>query len=117
MVKPYKKDEVVKGVIDFIKDTTHETEFNEVVLRLGSFAKSLKEAKVAHIYTVLPLDETIKNQIRKKIESMVGHEVTIRETVDKNLLGGVKIRVGDWVYDGTISGQLVTLKNQLYENV
>ena len=34
-------------------------------------------------------------------------------TLDPELLGGLIVRVGDWQYDGSVSGRLKTLRDHL----
>lgn len=41
---------------------------------------------------------------------MIGKKLRIQNVVDKNLLGGVKVRIGDTLYDGSLSGKLERLE-------
>ncbi len=67
----------------------------------------------AVVTSALPLtdkeQETVKTDVLKKLGS--GAEVTFR--VDPNILGGLVVRVGDKVLDGSVSGQLSALRENL----
>lgn len=117
MSKKYKKDEVVKGVIDFIKDSSREEDLIEVASELGSLVTSSKSLKTVHVYSAVSLDQDVLDKIKEKVEKIIGHNIIIRETTDKRLLGGIKIKIGDWVYDASIQSQLNSLKNELYANI
>jgi len=46
----------------------------------------------------------------------IGHvEPVLQETVDPDLLGGMVVRILDWVYDASVRARLQMLRNQLIE--
>lgn len=117
MAKKYKKEEVVSGLIDFIKEATHEGLLSEVVGQLEEAAREGESAKIAYIYTFFKLTDDQKEAIKKKLEKQVGHEINLREVIDRKLLAGFKIKLGDWVYDASLKGQLESFKNEIYANI
>lgn len=48
-----------------------------------------------------------------KIRRTFGEESEISENINKNLLGGIKIKVDDLIYDASLKTQLVKLKQLL----
>ena len=68
----------------------------------------------AEVTSALPLtpeeQETVRNDIVKKMGS--GASISFR--VDPNILGGLVIRVGDKVLDGSVSGKLQGLRQSLH---
>jgi F-type H+-transporting ATPase subunit b len=66
----------------------------------------------AEIISALPLTEKEKESVQKDITSRVGaQEITFR--VDPNILGGLVVKIGDKVLDGSIAGQLESLRASL----
>lgn len=67
----------------------------------------------AEVTSALPLSpgeqETVKNDILAK----VGEQATVAFRVDPNILGGIIVRVGDKVLDGSVAGQLEELRQGL----
>ncbi len=67
----------------------------------------------AEVTSALPLSpgeqETVKNDILAK----VGEQATVTFRVDPNILGGIIVRVGDKVLDGSVAGQLEELRQGL----
>ena len=57
-----------------------------------------------------PLEKKIKSYIQKKYHSK---EVVLKNIVDPKIKGGMIVRVGDEVMDGSISGRLGELKKIL----
>lgn len=67
----------------------------------------------AHARTAFPLDEQGAEPLVKKLERMTGKKIRLRLQQDPSLIGGVVVRVGDTVYDGSVRQQLITLRERL----
>ncbi len=57
-----------------------------------------------------PLTDAQKKDIVANLKSKFGKEVVLIEKVDAQLLGGIVLRIGDRVYDGSVQGKLQTLR-------
>ncbi|MEW7977417.1 MAG: F0F1 ATP synthase subunit delta [Candidatus Sedimenticola endophacoides] len=66
-----------------------------------------------HVRSAFALDDTQEKQIADALKAKLGRDVTITSEEDATLLGGVHIRAGDMVIDGSVSGQLQQLANEL----
>jgi len=68
----------------------------------------------AEITSALPLTADEQSLVRKDILTRLGNEqATIAFRVDPSILGGLVIKVGDKVLDGSIEGQLDNLRQTL----
>lgn len=61
---------------------------------------------LAEIRTAVPLDDAMRSQITKQLGSALNKEVRLRESVDPDLIGGIVVRVGDSVFDNSVSNRL-----------
>lgn len=68
----------------------------------------------AEITSALPLTPEEKETIKTDILSKMGQHASITFRVNPNILGGLIIRIGDKVVDGSISGQMESLRQSLY---
>ena len=68
----------------------------------------------AEITSALPLTSNEKEVVKQDVLSKVGHQATVSFRVDPTILGGLVIRVGDKVLDGSVAGQLETMRQSLY---
>lgn len=65
---------------------------------------------LANIKTVIPLDESQKKQLISSLEKKYDKKVILKEEIDKSVIGGVYVRVGDDVIDGTLKSKLLEMK-------
>ena len=106
-----------KLVVDALDEKRQHTLINEffsgvrsgkVVVLEGS---ELKGAS-AEITSALPLTDDEKDQVRKDIVARAGSQ-TVTFRVDPAIMGGLIIKVGDKVVDGSVAGQMETLRQGL----
>jgi F-type H+-transporting ATPase subunit delta len=67
------------------------------------------------VTSAVPLPSDLEQQLVKQIESMVSRKVVLTRQVDPGVLGGVVTRVGDLLFDGSLSTQLARLKTALLQ--
>jgi F-type H+-transporting ATPase subunit b len=66
----------------------------------------------AEIISALPLTESEKETIRKEIISKAGSQ-TVAFRVEPRILGGLVVKIGDKLLDGSVAGQLDLLRQSL----
>lgn len=59
------------------------------------------------------LEEADVRALREELERMAGGRVELQIQVDPSLLGGVQLRLGDRLIDGSVRGRLERLRSQL----
>lgn len=59
------------------------------------------------------LDEGEVKALRARLEEMTGARVELRLAVDPALLGGVQVRMGDQLLDGSVRGRLERLRERI----
>lgn len=82
----------------------------------GEFQRLLADYRnqmAAEVTTAIPLDDALRRQLRGTLEQRTGKRIELRERVDPEILGGVVVRLGDTVLDGSIRAQLRRLRARL----
>lgn len=59
------------------------------------------------------LDATAETALISKLKELFRKDVRLQTKVDPSILGGLVIRVGDTVYDGSVDGQLRVLRKSV----
>ena len=84
---------------------------------LREYVELAKEDKrnllMADVTTALPLTASQEQALAEKLAAMTGKTIKIRQHVDSEILGGIVVRVGDKLLDGSLSHQLSVLQADL----
>jgi len=62
------------------------------------------------IITAYPLSEEEKKELEEVLKNYLKKEVILESKVDEGIIGGIKIRIGDLIFDGTLKTQLNKMK-------
>ena len=68
------------------------------------------EVQISSARTLTPGE---KRDLENRVERMTGKRVRARYSLNPELLGGVSVRVGSTIYDGSVRGQLEKMRQQL----
>ena len=75
--------------------------------------RGIEGTAIAEVTTAVPLDEDYQLKIAQRITEIIGKPVLLRPKVDPAILGGIIIRVGDKLIDGSIRSKLAALRKDL----
>jgi len=67
----------------------------------------------AEVTSALPLSSSEQELVKKDVLGVLGGSAAVSFKVDPSILGGLVIKVGDRVLDGSVSGQLQNLRQSL----
>ncbi|MGB7552822.1 MAG: ATP synthase F1 subunit delta [Candidatus Korobacteraceae bacterium] len=67
----------------------------------------------AEVSSARPLSGDGKRELESQLERLTGKKVRATYSSDPELLGGVVVRVGSTIYDGSVRGQLEKIKQEL----
>ena len=59
------------------------------------------------------LSDELTDNVKKALEKFYKKDVIIESTVDPSIIGGIKLRIGNTVIDGSIRGSLTRLRQTL----
>jgi|TARA_B110000263_G_C15311800_1_gene513887 F-type H+-transporting ATPase subunit delta len=82
--------------------------FNEIIDDIANVVR-------AEITTAIELDSKLSS-IEQFLSKKINKNVILTSTKDENVIGGMKLRIGDRLFDGTIKTKLSQLKESLLES-
>ncbi|MGM7721842.1 F0F1 ATP synthase subunit delta [uncultured Metabacillus sp.] len=89
----------------------------DVVNYFVQHANEVRGTEDAIVYSVRPLTEAELTSISTSFAKKIGKvSLRLENVVDKGLIGGVKLRIGNRIYDGSVSGKLERIERQLVAN-
>ena len=128
VVNADQKSKILKAIFDGL--TPMVREFIEVVVRkkreslLLNIAKDLivmynehNNIRTYSVTTASPLTDELRKKVRKIIDDQGrGGTVELEEHVDPEIIGGFIVRLGDQLYDASLSSRLNELRQEFSKN-
>lgn len=90
----------------------------DVLTHIGTqFAEMAAERAgivTAQAFTAAPLSQEMAAKLGKALQAATGsRKVEVKGQIDPSVIGGVKLRIGDKLWDGSVQGQLDAMRAQL----
>jgi len=86
---------------------------------IAVMCKELDEASKGMVHvqvtTALPLPDDQRERLLQEIRQSSGVEPLPDLKVDPDILGGLIVRLGDWLYDASVRTQMNNLRHQIFE--
>ncbi len=80
---------------------------------LAELASARRQRSIAVVTVAHPIDEQQADRLRAAIARAFGTEVVLQLVIDPSVLGGVSVRVGGELVDGTVVRRLAEARRQL----
>ena len=74
--------------------------------RLVELTAAKRDREVAYVTVAKPLADADEQRLSEKLSQLYGRQVSLKVDVDPRIIGGVRVRVGADLYDGTILRRL-----------
>jgi F-type H+-transporting ATPase subunit delta len=87
--------------------------FDSSVNRLIELAAAKRDRSVAHVTTAVPLTDAEEERLAARLAELYGRGVSLKVDVDPRIIGGMRVKVGSDLYDGTVSRRLAEAKTAL----
>lgn len=115
LVRSLLEGKVARGTIQLAEQAVTGT-YRTVVLAIEAYQKiaaTERDRLVALVRVARPLTEQESERLATALGHHYGRRVDLNELVDPQVLGGVRVEVGDDVIDGTVSSRLEEARRRL----
>jgi F-type H+-transporting ATPase subunit delta len=107
---------IEKEIYNFILELIKKKELNLlefITERLKVLVYQSNKIIEAEVISAIELSNNDKQNILKKIEEKTGKKVKLETKVDQDVLGGMKIKIGDEMVDLSVRGRLEALRQEI----
>lgn len=107
---------ITKLTLDFLFFLTEKRRESELLHAIEAYEIIYYDMNGVLNVTVSSAVALAESEQKRTVEAMIkttGKKVNANFKVDNSLIGGIKIRVGDVLYDGSVSSQLAELYSRL----
>ncbi len=101
--------EVIKQFFLVLQKNNKIKKIEYIIEEFVRYSKKQSGIKTIKIESVQKINE----QVVEKIKKIFGQTAEVHNTINKDILGGMKITVDDTVYDASLKTQLQRLKQSL----
>jgi F-type H+-transporting ATPase subunit delta len=105
--------ETAKNFLNFLLDKNRISVVPGIRAYYGKLTDEVDNIARAEVITAGLLHEEAKKRLEKVLEALTSRRVRMTTSEDKALIGGIVVKIGDLVLDGSIKAQLKGLKESL----
>jgi F-type H+-transporting ATPase subunit delta len=85
----------------------------EIAAQFEALRAELENTVDVEVTTAMALTDAQRDKLAVALGRRLGRAVRLHEHVDADLLGGAIVRAGDLVIDGSLTGRLARLEQQM----
>ena len=105
--------ELMRNLLRLLVDKGRESELGGVYRAFVALVEEAQGIVHVEVVTAVPLTPALQQTLKTKIESSLKKTVELTMTVDKEILGGLRLRIGDRVADASVRHRLERLREVL----
>jgi F-type H+-transporting ATPase subunit delta len=105
--------EGVRKFLGTLLEAGHLDQLEAILAEFGRLVRRRPERRVAQVTSAVPLTADEQEALRVRLADRFGADLEFQFEVDASLIGGVRLRVGDQVIDGSVVGKLAALRDRL----
>jgi F-type H+-transporting ATPase subunit delta len=106
-------DHLVRNLLRLMVDKSREAEVAGVFRAFVSLVEKAQGLVHVEVVSAVPLTPELQQALRQKIESSLRKTVELTLIIDEEILGGLRLRIGDQVADASLRHGLERLREML----
>ncbi|RLC78425.1 MAG: ATP synthase F1 subunit delta [Chloroflexi bacterium] len=107
----------IRNFISLLATRGHLHYLPEILDELARLSRGGAVRQLVVITSAVPLTEEEKARLQRRLINLYGPYLDFRYYVDPDILGGMVVRIGDRVIDGSIRGRLEALRERLKQEI
>jgi F-type H+-transporting ATPase subunit delta len=104
---------IVRNFLFVLIDHQRTPELREILATFQNVLRERQGIAETEVFSAAALNDAQKKEITQTLEGVTGKKIEAKFSLDANLLGGVRVRVGDTIYDGSLRNRLDGLRERL----
>jgi F-type H+-transporting ATPase subunit delta len=108
-----KVNDVTFGLLERAVLTPRGRTIERVITDLSALAAKRRERLIARVTTAVELNEQEYRDLAAALHANFGSDIQLQVVVDASLIGGLTVRIGDELIDGSVARQLAEARRRL----
>jgi F-type H+-transporting ATPase subunit delta len=105
--------EAIKAFISMVIILDFIDYLDQIFADYVELANQLKKQISIEVISAVELDKATIGQIKEDVDGKTGLDVRVRNTIDKDIIGGLIIKIGDRVIDISVKNKIEDLRTKL----
>ena len=110
-------EETVANIVKILAEKHSVYLFAEIAREYSALYNDARGICNAEIISAVELTDSQTQKLKEKLETMTGKTIVIKNTVDKSVLGGIKLRYLGRELDGTLKARLSSIEKSLKNTI
>jgi len=108
-----KVDAGTLAVIAYFAGHLRGRQVNSVIDSLSELAAAQRNQVVAEVHSVVALDDNQKARLTAALTKITGRQVKLNVAIDPSVIGGISVKIGEDIIDGTVATRLEDARRSL----
>lgn len=108
-----KIDDDLRNFLKILVEKGRISSIKEIEAKYKSLFNEKNNIVEGYVISAVPMDELEIKELEGELSRKYNKNITLENKVDKDILGGVLVKIGNTELDGTIKTRLNNMKNQL----
>lgn len=108
-----KVDSGTLAVIAYFAGNLRGRQVNSVIDSLSELAAAQRNQVVAEVHSVVALDDNQKARLTAALTKITGRQVKLNVAIDPSVIGGISVKIGENIIDGTVATRLEDARRSL----
>jgi F-type H+-transporting ATPase subunit delta len=87
--------------------------FSASLSRLVEVVATKREETIAYVTTAVPLTDAEEEQLTQRLSRLYGRSISPKVDVDPRIIGGMRVKIGSDLYDGSVARRLAEARTAL----
>lgn len=105
----------IQSFVDMIIDRRRQNFIADIYHEFKLMADAARNILEAQVKSAIALDDAQKGKLQNNLSRLTGKSIRLVAQVDPSLIGGVVVKIGDRVIDGSVAGRLAKLRETLVQ--
>jgi F-type H+-transporting ATPase subunit delta len=107
------QEKVLDNFVAILKDNGDLGRVDEIEGEFFKYERDCQGIKEAHVISARKLTDREEGEIIRELNRYVNGQVELKKQIDEGLVGGIMVKIGDVLIDGSVRKSLKELRDQL----
>lgn len=113
VIEKEKIPEVIKSFVALLARNKDLKKADKIIKAFRDYLNEQERILEVSAISAWPLDSQFREEIIKHLTNFLNKEIELKEQTDKSLIGGVVLKYGDVVVDGSVKKRIELLADSL----